>query len=109
MRVVPPATSRAREFVYVSDLPEPWCGVQDTRKNASIRMSFDGRALPFVWLFLTYGGWRNAYTAVLEPCTNMPKDLSEAVRLGQSARLGPREEFMTAVSVTLHGLAGPVA
>ena len=59
-----------------------------------------------VWLFLSYGGWRDIYTAVLEPCTNMPKDLADAVRLGQSARLTPGEEFVTTVSVTLSGAAG---
>ena len=69
-------------------------------------MEFDAERLPFVWLFLTYGGWRDLYTAVLEPCSNMPKDLQEAVRLGQSARLEPGEEFETAVTVTLSDLDG---
>ncbi len=60
--------------------------------------------VPYVWFFLTYGGWRGLYTAVIEPCTNMPKDLAEAARLGQSARLEPGEEFSTTVSVALTGL-----
>ena len=107
MRIVPRSFQRSSsEFVYIRDLPEPWCGVEDTRQKASIRMDFDGRALPFVWLFLTYGGWRDAYTAVLEPCTNMPKDLAEAVRSGSPPRLGPGEEFQTTVSVALGGLVG---
>ena len=104
MRVVPHRSSRMREFLYVRDLPQPWCGVEDTRNSASIRMDFDSREVPFVWLFLSYGGWRNVYTAVLEPCSNMPKDLSKAVRLGQSARLEPGQEFKTTVSVTLTDL-----
>ncbi len=104
LRAIPPARAGAREFVYVSELPEPWCGVQDMKEGAAIRMDFDSRSFPYVWLFLTYGGWRNLYTAVLEPCTNLPKDLSEAVRLGQSARLEPGHKFETVVSVTLAGL-----
>ena len=103
MRVIPHRSSRAREFVYVRDLPQPWCGVEDERQGASIRMDFNASKLPFVWLFLSYGGWRNVYTAVLEPCSNLPKDLSEAVRLRQSARLEPGQEFRTTVSVTLCG------
>jgi hypothetical protein len=67
-------------------------------------MRFDAGSLPYVWLFLTYGGWRDLYTAVLEPCTNMPKDLAEAARLNQSARLDPGAEFATTVAVTLGGL-----
>ena len=104
LSVIPHPSSKAREFVYVRDLPQPWCGIEDVLQGASIRMNFDSRQLPFVWLFLTYGGWRNLYTAVLEPCSNLPKDLSEAVRLGQSARLEPGQEFETRVSVTLAGL-----
>ena len=101
MSRVPPDESREREFLYVRDLPEPWCGVDDPGSGASLRMHFDSAALPFVWLFLTYGGWRDCHTAVLEPCTNLPKDLSEAVRLRQSGRLEPGGEFMTKVSVTI--------
>jgi hypothetical protein len=35
--------------------------------------------------------------------TNMPKDLADAVRLKQSARLDPGAEFTTTVAVTLGG------
>lgn len=101
---IPPESGRQQEFLYVRELPEPWCGVDDMSNAASIRMRFDPSALPYVWLFLTYGGWRGHYTAVLEPCTNMPKDLTEAVHLGQSARLEPGQEFATQVSVAVSPL-----
>jgi hypothetical protein len=101
LRPVPPPSATAREFVYVRDLPDGWCGVDDREKRASLRMHFDARHFPFVWLFLSYGGWRDCYTAVLEPCTNMPKALDEAVRLGQSAVLPAGGVFETAVLVTL--------
>jgi hypothetical protein len=101
LRTMPDPTTERREFLYVRDLPKPWCGVDDPGRDASIRMSFDGRQLPFVWLFLTYGGWRGLHTAVLEPCSNMPKDLAQAARLGHAARLEPGAEFETRVAVTL--------
>jgi hypothetical protein len=44
------------------------------------------------------------HTAVLEPCTTMPKALEAAVAAGQAARLAPRATFSTAVSVELGGL-----
>jgi hypothetical protein len=100
---ISPPSSGLQEFVYVRDLPQAWCGIDDPVGGATIRMNFDSNAFPFVWLFLSYGGWRNLYTAVLEPCSNMPKDLAEAVRAGQSAVLLPGEEFVTTVSVTLAG------
>jgi hypothetical protein len=104
LRQIPAESSRQQEFLYVRDLPESLCGVDDAPSRASIRMHFESTDLPYVWLFLTYGGWRGYYTAVLEPCTNLPKDLSEAVRLGQSARLEPGQEFTTRVSVTVSSL-----
>jgi hypothetical protein len=105
---VPPAESRRREFLYVRRLADGWCGVDDTDAGASLRLSFDRRQMPFVWLFLTYGGWNDLYTAVLEPCTNLPKDLAEAAHLGQSARLDPGATFETSVAVSLEGLAAGV-
>ena len=104
LRVIPPPSSQAREFVYVRDLPASWCGVDDHTHNASLRMEYDGQVMPFVWLFLSYGGWRDVYTAVLEPCTNMPKDLESAARLGQSAVLQPGGVFATSVTVRLDPL-----
>jgi hypothetical protein len=101
MSRVTAAESCEREFLYLRDLPEPWCGVDDPDSGATLRMRFDPASLPYVWLFLTYGGWRDCHTAVLEPCTNLPKDLAEAVKIRQSARLEPGSEFMTQVSVSV--------
>ena len=101
---VPERSSTTREFVYVTDLAGGWCGIDDVAQGASLRMEFEARELPFLWLFLSYGGWRGCYTAVLEPCTNLPKDLVEAVRLGQSAHLPVGGIFQTTVTVTLGGL-----
>lgn len=109
LREVPPAASRQQEFLYVRDLPQPWCGVDDPGRGASIRMRFEATDLPYVWLFLTFGSWRGYYTAVLEPCTNMPKDLAQATRLGQSALLRPGEEFRTRVTVAVSPLATEAA
>jgi hypothetical protein len=98
------AESRAQEFVYVQGLPTAWCGVDDGATGASLRLEWDLRQLPYLWLFISYGGWRSTYTVVLEPCTNLPKNLHEAIRLGQSARLEPGDIFETRVKVTLSEL-----
>jgi len=106
LRRVPPASSRSREFVDMGGLPDGWCGVDDAAAQASLRMHFDKVQLPFLWFFLAYGGWRDCYTAVLEPCTNLPKDLTEAVRRNQAARLEPGGVFETVVAVRLSGNMG---
>jgi hypothetical protein len=105
LRQVPRRSSGARDFLYVTRLPAGWCGIDDIGQRASLRLRFDLSDVPFLWLFLTYGGWRGCYTAVLEPCTNMPKELSHAVRLGQSASLSPSGVFQTRASVTLSELS----
>jgi hypothetical protein len=103
LRQIPLASRKVQDFVYVRDLTAAWCSIEDSVADATIRMDYDSKVLPFVWLFLTYGGWRDLYTVVLEPCSNMPKDLTDAVRAGQSALLLPGHEFVTTVSVTLSG------
>jgi hypothetical protein len=104
LRDVTDPSRREREFVYVSGLTDGWCGVDDPRVGASLRLGYEASKLPFVWLFLTYGGWRDCFTAVLEPCTNMPKDLATAVRLGQAARLPAGGMFETRATVRLDAL-----
>lgn len=101
---IPSRGTSAREFLYVAELPAGWCGIDDAAHRASLRVRFERRDLPFVWLFLSYGGWRDCYTAVLEPCTNMPKDLAAAVEHGTAARLSPDGVFATTVGITMSGM-----
>jgi len=101
LSLLPPAESGQREFVYVSDLPGGWCGVRDTRTGATLRLNFPREVFPYTWLFMTFGGWRGLYTVVLEPCTNMPKDLNAAFHLGRCAMLGPHETLECEVYIQL--------
>lgn len=107
LRVVPDRSAASREFLYVRDVPGAWCGVDDLAQGASLRMQYDAAVMPYLWLFLTYGGWRDCYTVVLEPCTNMPKDLRTAANLGQSAKLAIGGVFETSVTVALGALSEP--
>lgn len=94
---------RFREFVYVSGLPEGWCGIRRQGTGESLRITFPLSVFPYCWLFLTYGGWRGYNTAVLEPCTNLPKDLSAARERGICAVLGPGEVREFAVRLEVRG------
>jgi len=101
LSIVPPEGGGLQEFVYVTDLPEGWCGVRDGRTGAEIRIEFPLEVLPYCWLFMTYGGWRNHFTVVLEPCTNFPKELSEAYQTGSCASLLPQGTLDFTVTVRL--------
>jgi hypothetical protein len=101
LRQIPSPAANSREFLYVTDMPEGWCGVRDRDSGRAIRLYYPLDVFPFTWLFITYGGWRGLYTIVLEPCTNMPKDLEEAHRRGQSLVLAPKTTFECSVRVVL--------
>jgi hypothetical protein len=98
---VVPAPGQLQEFVYVSRLPDGWCGIRRTRTGESLMISYPVNVLPHCWLFMSYGGWRDYYTVVLEPCTNLPKDLPTARRRGTCAFLDPGSalEFDVTVEV----------
>lgn len=101
---LPGPESRLLEFVYVKDMPEGWCGVR-RRTGETLRLEYPLSVFPSCWLFMTFGGWRGHHTVVLEPCTNMPKDLEEARRHGTCAVLESGEEKRFSVSITI-GKAG---
>ncbi len=97
--VLPPA-GKDREFVYVADLPEGWAGLRRP-DGAAVRMTFDRKVFPHCWFFMDFGGWRGLYTVVVEPCTNWPKDLTQAAAEGRCASLPPGGVLETAVEVEL--------
>jgi len=101
LSVPPPPTETTQEFVYVRDLPEPWCGVLDEATGARLRLHFDAAQFRYVWLFMSFGGWQGIRTVVLEPCTNMPKDLALAKQLGQCATIPAGSTLTTSVSAHL--------
>lgn len=101
LALVRPPESALREFVYVSDLPAGWCGLLRSRTGERIRFAYPLEVFPYCWLFITYGGWRGHYTVVLEPCTNMPKDLGTACADGRCAELAAGASRTFEVYVTI--------
>jgi hypothetical protein len=97
LSTLPPPELAHREFVYGYELAAGWCGILDTRTMVRLRLHFDREVFPYTWMFMTFGGWRDLYAVVLEPCTNMPKDMATAHRLGQCAMLLPHQTLDTTV------------
>ena len=77
------------DFVYVRNLRDGWCALRRTRLGVGLGLVFPKEVFSSVWVFMTFGGWRGLNTLVLEPCTAVPKDLNEAIRLGQCSRVEP--------------------
>ncbi len=61
------------------------------------RYQYDTSVFPYQWYFASYGGFFNHYTAILEPCTNMPMSVNEAKEKRQCAVLVPGETLRTTV------------
>lgn len=89
MRRIPPMTARQMDFFYGTELNEGWCALTDTDEKIGFGLAFPKDVFSTVWLFASYGGWRNLYTAILEPCTGYPLRLNEAVQSGRFSRLAP--------------------
>lgn len=108
LSVVPPLTG-SRDFVYVRDLTAGWCALRRRALGIGFGMVFPTDVFSSVWLFMTFGGWRDLSTVVLEPCTTVPKDLNEAIRRGTARRLAPGEALECTVRAICFEDIGPLA
>ncbi|HEY9700136.1 MAG TPA: DUF4432 family protein [Trichocoleus sp.] len=98
---IPPQTSQLQEFYYSSELAIGQCGIRNQTSQSALIMNFDTQDFPYVWVFQSYGGWRNYYVLVMEPCTTMPYDLEVACQNGTVAQLQPQEIQQRSLTVTL--------
>lgn len=89
LRFIPTKSSQLQEFYYSSNLDIGACGIR--RSNSALIMHFDAADFPYVWVFQSYGGWRDFYVLVLEPCTTVPSDLEIARQNGTLTCLQPHE------------------
>ena len=87
LRRVPGAESNVLEFVYATELTDGWCALTDASSGVGFGMRFPKEIFRSVWLFLSYGGWRGYYTAIIEPCTAYPKELDRAIAQGTCSHL----------------------
>jgi len=94
---------------YVTDLREGWYALEDKEKERAVVVSFPVQQCPFIWLWLSYGGWRGHLVVIVEPYTSYPVNLAEAVRQGSSRRIEPGETFTIEVSATCSNNPEPVS
>ncbi|MBM4166292.1 MAG: hypothetical protein FJ218_05140 [Ignavibacteria bacterium] len=99
--IIPIRENTLQEFIYVIDMPKGICGIYKSVSKQTFNIHFPLSVFPYCWLFLSYGGWRNYYTVVLEPCTNYPKDMSVAKTMGNCAILNAFEKKTFTVEVEI--------
>jgi hypothetical protein len=87
---------------YATDLEGGWYAVEDLATGQGFLLKFSAEACPYLWMWLSYGGWRGYHHVIVEPWTSYPVNLAEAVQNGAARRLGAGETFQTEVWATTY-------
>jgi hypothetical protein len=85
--VLPPCWAEpedSAEFFYATRLNDGYCGIQNERDHSGILLRFDLKQLPYAWIT------QSSSVAVLEPSTNIPRDL-EAAYQNRTCGILPQE------------------
>jgi galactose mutarotase-like enzyme len=68
---------KKREFTRLSKLADPVCSVWNERTQSGLMLEFASQELSYLWVFQSYGGFRNHYVCMLEPTNANHYDLSK--------------------------------
>lgn len=96
--IVPPPGD-TMDFFYLYNVPRGEMKLVSSDEKHLFSYNYDLKVFPCQGYFASYGGFFNHYTAILEPCTNMPISVNEAKSKGQCAILERGEELSTTVRI----------
>jgi hypothetical protein len=96
--LVPPLTG-GTEFLYLLDLSAGECALADRQQGWRFKMTFPKELFSSVWVFASFGGWRDLEVLVLEPCTCPQLSLAECAKTGACLRLEPHGALSASVRV----------
>lgn len=87
------------EMFYTDRLNEGCCGIYRNATHQTIQVTFDTRRLPYLGVWLCYGGWPDdssgprQYAVALEPTTSACNTVADALRTNSAITLGAGEVF----------------
>lgn len=96
--VIPPEEG-TMDFFYLLDIRSPAMFLESADHKTLFGYTYDAAVFPYQWYFASFGGFLNHYTAILEPCSAMPINVSEAIVKNQCSRLAPGENIITAAQL----------
>lgn len=94
-----PAANKTMDFFYLYNTPTGEMQLVSNNGEHVFSYRYDKSIFPYQWYFASYGGFLDHYTVILEPCTNMPISVNEAMAKGQSAVLAPGQSVTTTVQI----------
>ncbi len=81
------------ENLYTPKLTESWCAALNESRKEAIGFSFQAKILPYLLVWINWGGYLGYYHMALEPSTGRPDNLQVAVNEWRNfATLEPRAE-----------------
>lgn len=105
-RVLPPSFGQ-HALHALTGLRAGWVAATDPGARRGFGVVFDERVHSCVWQWMSYGGFRGWYHAILEPWTAPQPALADARAAGAALTLGPGETLQTEmVGVLYAGVEG---
>lgn len=100
-----PSLSFAGKF-FTQKLKKGKVGLFHTKSDEALMLSFDTSHIPYLGIWLCYGGWPDGqqskeHTVALEPCSGRPDSLLEACRRGENSEVLPSETHQWKLKLTL--------
>ena len=104
--VVPDKSVNIAMKCFTGRLTEGYAGLYKKEKDETILFTFDTDKIPYLGIWLCYGGWpvdseRKHYTIGLEPTNGSSDSLAEAVKKNNYSELGSFGEHNWTLKITL--------
>jgi hypothetical protein len=107
VRFVPGARFAHHALHALTDLDAGWVAATDPYARRGFGVVFDPAVHRFVWQWMSYGGFRGWYHAILEPWTAQQPALADAAEAGEALSLAPGQALETRMTGVLYsGIAG---
>ena len=104
--VLPPSSKFAGKF-FTDRLQSGFAGIYRVESDESILFRFDTEKIPYLGIWLCYGGWPESsqqkdYTVALEPCSSRPDSLNEAIKWGEQKSIRPKDISTWELEILIH-------
>lgn len=98
MRKLPSAEARAYAGHYAIQTTGNWFALTDTASQVGLAFVYPTEVFKALWLWMSFGGWRNHYHLAVEPWTGYPVNLAQAAAAGRQLTLAAYQPLDFAVT-----------
>jgi galactose mutarotase-like enzyme len=103
IRRVPPPSMACHALHALTELEDGWVAATDPQTRRGFGITFDPGLHRCVWQWMSYGGFRGWYHAILEPWTAPQTSLAEARAAANARTLAPGESVETEMAAVVFG------